>query len=132
VTDESRPQRSGLPRLLGDAELVVSTAREGSAGVAWKLEPTPRQLDANIVHLTSYRGIDMHTGPELDVLILVLDGGGELLTDNGSVELTRGSLVWLPRLSRRGFQAHIEGLTYFTVHQKRPGLSIGLPPRMGP
>jgi len=33
-------------------------------------------------------------------------------------------LVWLPRRSRRAIEAGAQGLSYLTVHRKRPGLSI--------
>ena len=66
----------------------------------------------------------MHTGPELDVLIHVLDGAGELTTELDTLTLETGDLIWLPRRSRRQFTAGPDGLRYLTVHQRRQALTL--------
>jgi len=38
--------------------------------------------------------------------------------------LRPGSLVWLPRRSRREFTAGPDGLMYLTVHQRRQALTL--------
>src|SRR5699024_9877095 len=60
----------------------------------------------------------------------VLAGSGQLLTEGNPVNLRSGLLVWLPRRSRRQFVPGPGGLTYLTVHQRRPspGLWPGSPP----
>jgi hypothetical protein len=55
----------------------------------------------------------------------VLGGSGELVHERDRIALSAGSLVWLPRRSQRSISAGPDGLTYLTVHQRRPGLSIG-------
>ncbi|WP_203789184.1 hypothetical protein [Paractinoplanes rishiriensis] len=75
-----------------------------------------RDLDSNVIALPPGRAIDAHTGPDLDVLIHVLAGSGKLATELGTVELTPGVLLWLPRRTRRGFTAGVGGLRYLTVH----------------
>jgi uncharacterized protein (DUF2249 family)/quercetin dioxygenase-like cupin family protein len=110
-----------LPRILLD----TTTARDGdpdAAGAVWKLPMRQRDLDANIVHLRPGTSIDTHTGPDLDVLLLVLDGLGQITTELGSLDLHAGTLVWLPRRSRRQFSAGPHGLCYLTVHQRRQSL----------
>ena len=83
-----------------------------------------RHLDSNIVHLPSRSRIDPHTGPDLDVLVHVLHGNGQLISEVETLELRPGALLWLPRLSRREIVAGEPGLTYLTVHPRRPGLTI--------
>ncbi|WP_406446903.1 hypothetical protein OHB14_50480 [Streptomyces sp. NBC_01613] len=103
-----------------------------SSGALWKLAETGRQLDANLVHLPAGQGVHAHTEPELDVLLLVIAGAGALGTPEGSEALARGSLVWLPRGSTRSITAHSEGLSFLTVHRRRPGMQISSrPPRDG-
>jgi hypothetical protein len=51
-------------------------------------------------------------------------GDGQLLTEVGMLALRPGELLWLPRLSRREIAAGEEGLTYLTVHPRRPGITI--------
>jgi quercetin dioxygenase-like cupin family protein len=115
------------PRILGDAAAVVAGAAPDAAGAVWKLQMQPRDLDANIIRLPAGAGIEPHAGPDLDVLLVVLDGSGQLGTELGPVELRSGALVWLPRRSRRQFTAGPAGLAYLTVHQRRAALVIGAP-----
>ena len=118
-----------LPRIVGSTRpSVVADGDEGSEGVSggaiWKLEMSRRQLDANVIRMLPGERIDEHAGSELDVLVHVLAGAGEALTELDTVPLEPGVLLWLPRHSRRGFRAGSEGLTYLTVHLRRAGLSI--------
>jgi len=94
--------------------------------------PTKRVgiLDANIIALAPVGVIDAHTGPDRDVLIHVLGGGGQLGTERGSIELVPGALVWLPRRSPRRFSAGADGLRYLTVHQGRQALVLEAPARL--
>ncbi|WP_189856690.1 cupin domain-containing protein [Streptomyces poonensis] len=111
-----------VPRSLCDVTRLV--ASPASAGVAWKLTEAGRQLDANVVHLPPGRRVDAHVEPDLDVLLLVVAGEGTVTGADGSEDLTEGTLLWLPRGSRRSLAAGDDGLSYLTVHQRRPGLSI--------
>ena len=127
----SKRTSTPLPRLLvNTAELIDDADAHGAAsqamGAVWKLQTRNRDLDSNIIALPAGGGIDAHTGPDLDVLIHVLAGTGELATENGVVELLPGALVWLPKRSRRQFTAGPSGLRYLTIHQRRRSLTIGL------
>ncbi|WP_181275219.1 cupin domain-containing protein [Brevibacterium oceani] len=94
------------------------------SGSVWQLSPQ-RGLDANVIALGPGGEIREHVGPNLDVLIHVLAGAGALETETGSIELTPGRIVWLPCRSRRRFIADSEeGLRYFSVHQRKQGLTI--------
>ena len=122
---------TGLPRLLCDTRL--ETGEVDAAGAVWKLEQRDRDLDSNIIWLPPDGCIDAHQGPDLDVLIHVLDGNGQLATELGTLSLVPGALVWLPRRSRRGFAAGPDGLRYLTVHQRRQALTLTSPtPVAGP
>jgi quercetin dioxygenase-like cupin family protein len=118
------------PRVLGNADEVLDAAKTaGHGGAHWRLDAADRQLDANVIHLPPGDHIDAHAGPEVDVLLMVLRGGGELHTDTEVVPLTRGGLVWLPKGTKRAFAAGEAGLSYLTVHARRASLTIGsLPP----
>jgi uncharacterized protein (DUF2249 family) len=114
-----------LPRVLGDTRAMASGAQPGdAAGAVWRLEIGQRHLDANIIYLQPDRQIETHAGPDLDVLIHVLDGTGHLTTETGSATLHTGALVWLPRRSQRSITAGPTGLRYLTVHPRRPALSV--------
>ena len=118
-----------LPHVLVNTADVIDNAQtDGAApqatGAVWKLQARDRDLDSNIIALPAGGAIDKHNGPDLDVLIHVLAGNGELATENGIVQLTPGALVWLPRRSRRQFTAGPSGLQYLTIHQRRQSLVL--------
>jgi uncharacterized protein (DUF2249 family)/quercetin dioxygenase-like cupin family protein len=116
-----------LPRVLCDTTAVGNGSADAT-GAVWTLPVRERDLDSNIIRLDATRTIEAHHGPDLDVLVHVLSGGGRLETEAGSVELAPGSLLWLPRRSRRQFTAGPEGLRYLTVHRRRQSLTLEPPP----
>ena len=114
---------TAMPRIVADTTEIVATAGTATGSV-WQLAPGARDLDSNIIVLPPHDEIGQHVGPDLDVLILVLQGSGELETELDTISLESGSLVWLPRKSQRRFIAGPDGLQYFTVHQRKPALGI--------
>jgi uncharacterized protein (DUF2249 family)/quercetin dioxygenase-like cupin family protein len=117
----SKLSTTPLPRVLANtADIADAEVQPDEAGVVWKLEARERGLDSNVTALAPNGGIDAHSGAKVDVLIHVLSGSGQLITELGDiVDLTPGVLLWLPRRSRRQFAAGRHGLRYLTVHQKR-------------
>ncbi|MEV6795291.1 hypothetical protein AB0M87_25620 [Streptomyces sp. NPDC051320] len=113
-----------VPRALYDVTALTGQPPETS-GAVWRLAESGRQLDANVVHLPPLQRVDTHTEPELDVLLLVVAGRGTLGTTKGSEPLGEGRLIWLPHGSTRSVTAGAEGLSYLTVHRRRPGMRIG-------
>jgi quercetin dioxygenase-like cupin family protein len=98
------------------------------SGARWTLAEPGRQLDANLIHLPAGQRVDTHTEPDLDVLLVVVAGGGIVGSPGGEQVLADGNVVWLPRGSTRNITAGMNGLSYLTVHRRRPGLQI----RKGP
>lgn len=114
-----------LPRVLVDTTTIAADPTDADvSGAIWKLQARERDLDSNIIALPPGGSIDAHTGPDLDVLIHVLAGGGRLTTQLGTVDLAPGALLWMPRRSRRQFTAGPDGLRYLTVHQRRQALLL--------
>lgn len=120
------------PRVLVD---IIAAAESDGRGAVWTLDPSDRDLDANLIALPAGDAITPHRGPALDVLVHVVAGSGRLETDGGPVDLRPGTVAWLPRGTVRGFTAGPTGLRYLTVHRRRHdgGLStIGPPPSASP
>jgi uncharacterized protein (DUF2249 family)/quercetin dioxygenase-like cupin family protein len=118
---------SGLPRVLCNVDAVQQDeVTRDAAGALWKLDMRERHLDANLIRLQEDDRIALHRGPDLDVLVFVVAGDGELITSAGSSPLRSGDLAWLPRGSERSLQAGPEGLSYLTVHPRRPALDIAV------
>ncbi|MGH3496825.1 MAG: DUF2249 domain-containing protein [Nocardioidaceae bacterium] len=115
-----------LPRLLCETTRLTTSDSDAS-GAVWKLQMRERDLDSNIIRLPPAGTIGPHSGPDLDVLIHILIGTGLLGTELGTISLTAGSLLWLPRRSCRQFTAGPDGLTYLTVHQRRQALTLSAP-----
>ncbi|MFF8610468.1 cupin domain-containing protein [Streptomyces sp. NPDC015346] len=120
----SPPADSGpVPKILFGTGTLKGLDPE-RAGAVWRLSEPGRQLDANIVRLPPGRRVDAHTEPDLDVLLLVVTGDATLVTAEGPVPLGEGALTWLPHGSTRALVAGEQGMSYLTVHRRRPGMRI--------
>lgn len=127
---ESPAEPAPTPRLLCDLHARAGL-EPAPAGALWKLTEAGRQLDANLVHLPAHQCVETHAEPDLDVLLLVIAGHGAMDTTDRTepLQLTDGALLWLPHGSTRRITAGAEGLSYLTVHRRRPGMQIR--PRSG-
>jgi quercetin dioxygenase-like cupin family protein len=125
TSDDSAHQPGPEPtaHLLCDAAALIGS-EPAHAGALWKLAEPGRQLDANIVHLHAHHRVETHTEPDLDVLLFVIAGHGTMETAGRTERLVGGSLFWLPRGSTRSIAASADGLSYLTVHRRRPGMQI--------
>ncbi|MEU8224167.1 hypothetical protein [Kribbella sp. NPDC048915] len=116
-------QTAAQVRVLADLNELIADPRVPS-GARWRLAEPGRQLDANLVHLPAGQRVETHTELDLDVLLVVVDGSGIIGTPDGSQEFAAGNIVWLPHGSTRSVTAGGDGLSYLTVHRRRPGLQI--------
>lgn len=105
-------------------DLAQAAPGTDAAGALWRLPMSERQLDANVVHLQPGSQVQTHTGPDLDVLMLIVGGSGEVVGEASRAAVSDGELLWLPRRSQRSIIAGAQGLSYLTVHRRRPALSI--------
>lgn len=118
-----RQDEAAAPRVLCDSRALTSEPPT-PAGVLWKLAEPGRQLDANLIRMPAGGTIGTHTEPDLDVLVLVINGDGVMDTAEGPRQLAEGALVWLPHGSTRSMTAGRNGLAYLTVHRRRHGMQI--------
>lgn len=119
------------PRHRAPSETVPANLAEiaeagDAAGILWRLREEGRQLDANLVHLPAGERIATHAEPDLDLLLVVVSGTGVLTTADGHLEVGPGSLAWLAHGQARAIDAGPGGLSYLTVHRRRPGMRIEL------
>ncbi|MFG1812217.1 hypothetical protein ACGFIF_00510 [Kribbella sp. NPDC049174] len=110
-------------RVLADLHALAGDSRV-PAGARWTLAEPGRQLDANLVHLPPGRQVDSHVEPDLDVVLVVVAGDGSVGTPEGRQQVANGNLIWLPHGAARELTAGPAGLSYLTVHRRRPGLQI--------
>ena len=111
-----------LPRVLTTTTELTGDGEAG--GAIWRLEMSDRDLDANVIALPPGGRIEVHTGADLDVLLHVIDGGGEVVTELDPVSVRPGDVVFLPHGSRRGVTAGAGGLRYLSVHRKKQSLNL--------
>ncbi|MEU2154446.1 AraC family ligand binding domain-containing protein [Streptomyces sp. NPDC019396] len=115
------------PGVLARLAELSREASEDQGGALWRLAAGGRQLDANLVRLLPDTHVAEHVEPALDVLLYVTAGSGQLRVDGMWQDLTEGSVVWLPRGTRRALHAGPDGLIQLSVHRRRPGLAIRTP-----
>lgn len=114
MSEPDPPARADLAALL----------EEPGAGIRWALDASD-DLHANLVRLDADHRIDEHVNAEVDVLVVVVDGGGRATVEGRTVALRRDVVVLLPRGARRRIAAGPHGLAYLTVHRRRGPLTIG-------
>ncbi|MFF2011773.1 cupin domain-containing protein [Streptomyces sp. NPDC058195] len=115
---------NSAPRVLAVLDELIHAVTPEERGAIWQLAEQGRELDANLVRLPPGGEVGTHQEDVLDVLLVALDGHGRLDTDGESLALTPSTVLWLPKTSRRALAAGPDGLTYLTVHRRRPGLTI--------
>ncbi len=116
---------AALPRILmNTADIGAQATDPDVTGAVWRLDLRDRDLDSNIIALPPHGAIDAHSGPDLDLLVHIVAGAGQLITEVGSIDLRPGAVVWSPRGSRCQFTAGPDGLRYLTVHQRRRALVL--------
>ncbi|MGH4035640.1 cupin domain-containing protein [Actinomycetota bacterium Odt1-20B] len=118
------------PRVLllaARAAELADPAGQARGGALWRLLDRGRQLDANVLRLPPGASVAEHVEYDVDVILVVAEGGGHLDDGTRRRELTPGTVVWLPRTARRALSAGPHGLTYVSVHQRRAGMAIGGP-----
>jgi quercetin dioxygenase-like cupin family protein len=126
--DDTGPADAPPVRVPEAADLLaLADARVGvvEAGVRWHLRGDG-DLNANLVSFPEGEGVGEHVNDALDVLIVGMGGEGDVVVDGVPHALSLGSVVLVPRGSRRATRARSERFSYLTVHRRRaPGISLG-------
>jgi quercetin dioxygenase-like cupin family protein len=102
----------------------------GGDGVVWSL-PHGGDLDANLVRLGPHAAIGEHRNDEVDVLVYVQSGSGELTVADEAHPLSGEHLALIPRGRRRSIRAGSRGLVYLSIHRRRDGLALRPHPSAG-
>lgn len=100
-------------------------------GVLWS---ATSQLQSNVVALAAGSGVDEHVEPSLDVLLVVVSGGGRVTHSRPGrstvdEQISAPAVLLLPAGTRRSLQAGPDGLVLVTAHRARPPF---LPGRAAP
>ena len=111
--------RDALPPV----DLAGLAAGGNHPGALWSLDG--EDLQANLVSLGRGDRIGPHRNDEVDVLVVVVSGRGELTLDGQIHPLTPMLLAYLPKGTERAVVAVDGPLAYLSVHRRRrPGLQL--------
>src|SRR5436305_2605965 len=106
----------------GVVDLNAAGARTGP-GVIWSAPPG-RDLNVNLARLPAGESIAEHRNDELDVLIVVLSGEGEITVEGEHHRVSGQQLLLIPAGARRAIGANRFDLVYLSIHRARGPLQI--------
>lgn len=100
---------------------IAATLRQaGADGPIWSVNS--EQLNVNLLRLPTGDGIAAHVNGEVDVVLVVFEGSGELTVDGETYPLRPGRAVVVPRGATRAMRCTAGPLVYLTCHRRRAGL----------
>src|ERR671917_632988 len=115
---------------MGDADSAVDLASLAAAGdrpgALWRLDG--EDLQANLIRLDLRDRIKPHRNDEVEVLMVVVAGRGELTLDGQVHPLAPMALVHVPNGTVRAVVAVDGPLAYLSVPRRRPSGPPGGPP----
>jgi mannose-6-phosphate isomerase-like protein (cupin superfamily) len=130
--DVCEPANRGTGNVtIGPVVVDLGSARTGSGGVVWSL-PHGGDLDANLVRLDAGAGIGAHVNNDVDVLVFVQSGSGQLMINGTAQPFGPDCLALIPRGTSRSITAASSGITYLSVHRRRSPLGISGPAERDP
>jgi mannose-6-phosphate isomerase-like protein (cupin superfamily) len=104
-----------VPPLAVDlADLVKAS---NGRGPVWTCETD--DLDVNLLVFGPGEGIAEHVNHEVDVLLVGVAGSGTVRVDGVTHTLAAGTLVIVPKGTRRTIQSTSECLVYLSCHRRR-------------
>ena len=104
----------------------LDLAGDGRA-VLWGLE-TP-DLDVNLVTWPAGDGVAEHVNDQVDMLLVVVDGGLCIRLDGNDVPVVAGQAIVVSKGVARSITADAAGVTYLSAHRRRGPLKVGSPTR---
>jgi quercetin dioxygenase-like cupin family protein len=100
---------------------LPAVARAGSGhGPVWSHRSD--DLDANLLVFGASDGVAEHRNTEVDVLLVGVEGEGEVTVDGQPHPLAPGQAILVPKGARRGSRAVGGRFAYLTCHRRRAGL----------
>jgi quercetin dioxygenase-like cupin family protein len=105
-------------------DLASLAAGQERSGALWRLDG--EDLQANLVRLDDGDRIQPHQNDEVDVVVVVISGQGELTLGGQVHPLAPMTLVHLPKGTVRAMVAVDGPLAYLSIHRRRSaGLQVG-------
>ena len=104
------------------ARAVVDLLAEQGSGPVWGMASA--DLNATLLAWPPGHEVAEHVNTEVDVLLIVLEGGGLVVVDQLEHALAPGHAVLIAQGSTRTIHAGTAGLRYLSVHRRRGPLQL--------
>jgi quercetin dioxygenase-like cupin family protein len=115
-----------MPDPLPPVDLASLAAGGNHPGARWRLDG--EDLQANLIRLDQGDRIQPHRNDEVEVLVVVVSGWGELTLDGQVHQLAPMVIAHLLKGTVRAIEAVDGPLAYLSVHRRRSaGLQVGRP-----
>src|ERR671922_1763354 len=101
----------------GNPGAVVDLLGHTGTGALWGLASA--ELNATLLAWPPGYELAEQTASDLDVLLIVLEGGGTATVDGREHELIAGSALLVERGQTRAIRTGAGGLRYLSVHRRR-------------
>jgi uncharacterized cupin superfamily protein len=101
-------------------DIAASLRQANNDGPIWSV--SSEQLNVNLLRLPTGDSITAHANTELDVVLMIFEGSGELMVDGVAYDLRPGRAVVIPRGATRAMHCTVGPLVYLTCHRRRAGL----------
>lgn len=112
---------------MGNEEIRAETAidfaglsRHHTGRPVWS--DVTEDLNLNLVVLGAGDTVETHTNREVDVLLVVVEGEGEVTVGPSKVCVTAGQGLVVPKGVSRSIVGITDRFGYITCHKRRPGL----------
>lgn len=96
---------------------LIALARGAEGMPVWSQES--EDLNVNLLVLGPGDGIAEHRNPELDVLIVGVDGEGSVTIEGEELALRTGQALVIPKGTRRSIRSSGDRFAYLTCHRRR-------------
>ncbi|RZA20325.1 MAG: cupin domain-containing protein [Proteobacteria bacterium] len=100
--------------------LLEACAAGAHRGPQWAHESD--DLDMTLLSWPEGKCIEAHRNPEVDVVLVGVEGAGVVSVDGKAHELRPGLLLLIPKGSERSIESTSQRFSYLSLHQRRRGL----------
>ncbi|HLT18226.1 MAG TPA: hypothetical protein VKZ96_02130 [Thermomicrobiales bacterium] len=104
----------------GPVDLPRLAALARGQRIAWST--TTEDLNVNLIVLRDGEAIEAHRNAEVDVLVVGIDGTGEVVIDGVARRITPDTAIVIPRGAERAMRVLSAPFAYLTCHRQRARL----------
>jgi mannose-6-phosphate isomerase-like protein (cupin superfamily) len=101
-------------------DLVDRSGGEGHSGPRWSHESD--DLDLTLLTWRGHERIAAHVNREVDVVLIVVAGEGEVVVNGATHRLSAGQAILIPKGTERAIRCAGDRFSYLSLHRRRRGL----------